>query len=173
MDKIKDKRTVERPRLDRRPLTWKGTWFWMAPCGQELDVVRVERRQTGQGSDSTSLFPFLSVPRTSSLHHPKSSDILCRRVHNTTATVGSHLVKQVILRWAWPTHWTLKRLALSPTGSSYKLLLSWMSGRPFSLRCCSSHWLHSLLYSSAHTPNSPSPATTRPQNLVFQDKWNT
>lgn len=95
--------------------------------------------------------PFLSVPRTSSLHHPKSSDILCRRVYNTTATSGSHLVKQVILRWERPTHWTLKRLPLSPTESSYKFLLSWMSGRPFSLRCCSSHWLHSLLHSSAHT----------------------
>lgn len=168
MDKIKDKRTVERPRLDRRPLTLKGTWFWMAPCGQELDVVRVETNWSGKWFHP----PFLSVPRTSRLHHPKSSDILCRRVHNTTATSGSHLVKQVILWWEWPTHWTLKRLSLSPTESSYTFLLSWMSGRPFSLRCCSSHWLHSLLYSSAHTPNTPSPATTPPQNLVFQDKWN-
>lgn len=70
-DKIKDKRKVERPRLVRRPLTLEGAWFGMAPVGprgQELNVVRVERQQRGPRRDSAS------VPRASSLHHPKSSD---------------------------------------------------------------------------------------------------
>lgn len=53
----------------------KGTWFWVAPCGQELDVVRVERRQTGQGSDSTSLFSPFPGPQASTIQNPVISDV--------------------------------------------------------------------------------------------------
>lgn len=88
--------------------------------------------------------------------------------HNSYLRGQSHLVRQVILWWEWPIDWSLKAW-FTPRK---QLQIPLDDRETFSLKCCFSHWVHSLLPSSAHNPNSLSPTTICPENFVLQEQWN-
>lgn len=73
-DKIKDKRKVERPRLVRRPLTLEGPGLRWLPWGHGVRNSTWWRWRGSKVVSEVILPPFLSIPRASSLHHPKASD---------------------------------------------------------------------------------------------------
>lgn len=84
-----------------------------------------KEEQCGQGGRPS---PYCSFPgpEASTIQNPGTP---CVGEDSSSYLSRLLLVKQWIL-WL-PTCWTFRRLDLSPTESSYKFLLSWMSGRFF------------------------------------------